>query len=57
MMLLKLCAIMGMMALVAVVLNRLFPADKEKSEPRSLNDLMHELDQEDEASSEPVDKD
>ncbi|MBR5430206.1 MAG: hypothetical protein IK116_06730 [Firmicutes bacterium] len=46
MMIVKLCIIMGLMGVVAVALNRLFPADKGRDEPRTLNDLMHEMEEE-----------
>lgn len=44
MMFVKLCVILGLMGLVAAALNRLFPAAKGSDEPRSLNDLMREVD-------------
>ena len=44
MMMVKLCVILGLMGVVAVVLTRLFPADKEADAPRTLNDLMREVD-------------
>ena len=44
MMLVKLCVILGLMGVVAVVLTRLFPADENKDAPRTLNDLMREVD-------------
>ena len=40
----KLCVILGLMGVVAVVLTRLFPADESKDAPRTLNDLMREVD-------------
>ena len=43
MMLVKLCVILGLMGVVAVVLTRLFPADENKDAPRTLNDLMREV--------------
>ena len=43
-MIVKLCIIMGLMGVAAVVLNRLFPASKDNDAPRTLNDLMHEVD-------------
>lgn len=49
-MIVKLCIIMGLMGVAAVVLNRLFPANKNNDAPRTLNDLMREVDiEEDEA--------
>lgn len=44
MMMVKLCVILGLMGVVAVVLTRLFPADENKDAPRTLNDLMREVD-------------
>ena len=44
MMMVKLCVILGLMGVVAVVLTRLFPADESKDAPRTLNDLMREVD-------------
>ena len=44
MMMVKLCVILGLMGVVAVVLTRLFPADENKDVPRTLNDLMREVD-------------
>ena len=48
-MIVKLCIIMGLMGVAAVVLNRLFPANKDNDAPRTLNDLMHEVDIEEDA--------
>ena len=48
MMMVKLCVILGLMGVVAVVLTRLFPADENKDAPRTLNDLMREVDLEEE---------
>ena len=48
MMMVKLCVILGLMCVVAVVLTRLFPADENKDAPRTLNDLMREVDLEEE---------
>ena len=48
-MIVKLCIIMGLMGVAAVVLNRLFPASKDNDAPRTLNDLMHEVDIEEDA--------
>lgn len=47
MMFVKLCVILGLMALAALALDRLFPAQKGAAGPRSLNDLMREVDIED----------
>ncbi len=44
MMMVKLCVILVLMGVVAVVLTRLFPADESKDAPRTLNDLMREVD-------------
>ena len=44
MMMVKLCVILGLMGVVAGVLTRLFPADESKDAPRTLNDLMREVD-------------
>ena len=52
-MIVKLCIIMGLMGVAAVVLNRLFPADKGSDAPRTLNDLMQEVDIEDDEAGEP----
>lgn len=49
-MIVKLCIIMGLMGVAAVVLNRLFPADKNNDAPRTLNDLMREVDIEDDTA-------
>ena len=49
-MIVKLCIIMGLMAVAAVVLNRLFPANKNNDAPRTLNDLMREVDIEDDTA-------
>ena len=49
-MIVKLCIIMGLMGVAAVVLNRLFPANKDNDAPRTLNDLMHEVDIEDDTA-------
>ena len=51
-MIVKLCIIMGLMGVAAVVLNRLFPADKGSDAPRTLNDLMQEVDIEDDEAGE-----
>ena len=50
-MIVKLCIIMGLMGVAAVVLNRLFPADKGSDAPRTLNDLIHEMDEEEPADA------
>ena len=55
-MIVKLCIIMGLMGVAAVVLNRLFPADKNNDAPRTLNDLMHEVDIEEEAEEAEAEK-
>lgn len=59
MMLVKLCVILGLMGIVATVLNRLFPANKDSDAPRSLNDLMREVDitPEEPAGEDPAGKD
>lgn len=47
MMFLKLCLILGLMALVAMALTRLFPARPGEPRERSFNELMAEVDLED----------
>lgn len=51
MMIVKLCIVLGLMGVVAVALNRLFPARPGQDEPRSLNDLIHEMDGAEEADA------